>query len=169
MALFLLTEDEYSKLKKKSSLVPDYIKDVALKVKSKYPDKTAKGYKRIEHILDSSYNEFNKNENGKVNNAGKVIPTSTVKKMSHDLKASGAICDPKAQAEIKSWADREVETKRNEVKANKMVPKVPKPSKTPSPKETEKSQKIGNINLRETKTIIISENQLLKLNYLLYK
>lgn len=179
MPLFI-DEAVDDKLKKKTTVIPKNIHNLALKVKGEYGvNKTQDGYKTINRLLDDSYNSWKKNkkkDSAKNNDSPKIdkndgltkFPTSTARKMVNDLKKQKNFIDPQAKNTIINYLQSDVKSKESAVKDNKAVPKVPKlvkPIKVQNIVQ-QKPTKVGNLNVQVSeskKTIHLTENQLLLL------
>lgn len=179
MPLFI-DEAVDTKLKKKTTVIPPSIHNLALKVKGEYGNnKQQDGYKTINHLLDASYNKGKTKDKGisaknddapvKDKNDGLVkFPTSAARKMIHSLANEKNFIDSQAKETIMSFLKTDVKSKESAVKDNKIVPKVPKLAKVPKSKpmqSTTKSTIVGGINatLHEGKKIVVNEAQILSL------
>lgn len=156
MALFI-TEDEGKVLGKKQVKVPDKIVDKLKLNRNLFAGYSkAKGYKRINSIIDDDYNKRS-NKKDKIHNGDKTVSFSDLKRIDFDLRHTAPNknnLDYVLQAPLKQWANDELKKLRTSVKKVKSVPPVPKLEKdTVEEPKLQKDIKMGNATVRLTESL----------------
>ena len=152
----ILKEDEGKVLGKRQIKVPDEIVDKLKLNRNLFAAYTqAKGYKRINSIIDDGYNKRS-NKKDKIHNDDKTVSFSDLKRIDFDLRHTPTNknnLDYVLQEPLKQWANDELKKLRTSVRKVKCVPPVPKIDKKPlSLPKAQKDIKMGNASVRITES-----------------